>query len=59
MAVREADFAENKGQKDLVSLEINRYLLKCDTQILLAVFLIFLQVFPGNYISQKPKLEVF
>lgn len=76
MAIREADrrkpgfnngynSVENKGQKDLVSVQVNRYLLKCGIQIfqnfqfLLAVFLAFLQVFSGNYVSQKPKIEVF
>lgn len=45
MAIREADWrkpvfhngynsVENKGQKDLVSVQIKRYLLKCGIQIL-------------------------
>lgn len=52
---------ENKSQEDLVPVEINRHLLKHGTQVLknfqvlLAVFLNFLQVFLGNYTSQKPK----
>lgn len=52
---------ENKSQEDLVPVEIKRHLLKHGTQVLknfqvlLAVFLDFLQVFLGNYTSQKPK----